>query len=234
VSQQPVVLVLGAGIGGQGVAGALAGTAEIVVVDRDLALAEAAVQMVRDAGGSADAHVVNLTDLAEVQQFRDEVVDRYGQVDAVVHLVGGWAGSKTVDEEALEQFNALLPGIVTTVQTTSVAFRKALASGPKGRYVMVTSTAVARPRRGSAAYAAAKSAAQAWVMSLADAFAGTDARAAVVAVSWLASPQMVADEPDRDFSGATLTTGLGAVIAEMIGDPNLPQGAYIDLTAVGA
>lgn len=232
MSEQPVVVVLGAGIGGQGVAEVLAGTATLVVVDRAEELAAKVVTAVSDAGGTAAAYAVNLTDLAEVEKFRDEVLDRYGRVDAVVHLVGGWAASDTVDAQAIDKFNTLLPGIVTTVQTTSVAFREALAVSRMGRYLMVTSTAVARPTAGNAAYAAAKSAAQTWVMALGDAFSGTDARAGVLAVSWLVSPQTVAAKPDANYSSATVTTALGEAVAAALADADMAQGAYIDLTKV--
>lgn len=229
-SRAPVVLVLGAGHGGQGVAGALAGRAHLVIIDRDAQLAQGAAEAVLAAGGSAQADVVDLTDLAAVEAFRDSVIAAHGGVDAVIHLVGGWRGSSTVDAKAIENFNALLPGVVTTVQTTSVAFREALMASPAGRYVMVTSTAVAQPTAGNAGYVAAKAAAQAWVMALGDAFADSPARAVVLAVQALVDPATRDANPDKTYAGFTGTDQLGVAVAHVLGDEALAQGSYIDLT----
>lgn len=226
----PVVVVLGAGIGGLGVVGALAGHAHLVIVDRDQKLADQAAAVAVAANGSAEAEVVDLTDLAAVEAFRDRIVGAQGQVDAVVHLVGGWRGSTTVDAGAIDAFNALLPGVVTTVQTTSVAFRDQLMASAAGRYVMVTSTAVRDPSAGNAGYAAAKAAAQTWVQALAASFAGSPAQAVTLAVMALIDPEKKATDPHK-YSGYTDTAELGAAVAAVITGAEVDNGAYVDLTS---
>ena len=235
----PVVVVLGAGAGGRGVAEALTGVARLVIVDRDLPLAQQVADAVAAAGGAAQAESIDLTDLSAVEAFRDSLVGAHGGVDAVIHLVGGWRGSPTVDAQAIDNFNALMPGVVTTVQTTSVAFREALMASPQGRYVMVTSTAVAHPTAGNAGYVAAKAAAQTWVMALGDAFRDTSARAVVLAVKALVDPATRAANPDKQYAGYTGTDDLGAAVARVLSDASLAAdaptgGVYIDLTKAGA
>lgn len=231
MNTRPVAVVLGAGMGGRGVALALADQAHVVVVDRALDLAQAAVDPVAAEGGTAEALVVDLTDLAAVEAFRDDLIERHGRVDAVIHLVGGWRGAATVDAESIDQWNELLPGIVTTVQTTSVAFREALVAAPHGRYVMVTSTAVRKPTAKNAAYASTKSAAEAWVRSLGATFEGTDARACIVAVMALVDQAARDANPDRAFKGYTDTSAVGSAIAGILRDAAVANGAYVDLTA---
>ena len=70
MTDQPVVVILGAGMGGRGVATALTGKAHLVIVDRDRDFAQAAADPVNAAGSSAEATVVDLTDLAAVEAFR--------------------------------------------------------------------------------------------------------------------------------------------------------------------
>lgn len=218
---QPVVVLLGAGMGGRGVAAALSGSARLVVVDRDRALAERALTV---SGATGEAESVDLLDLAAVTTFRDDVLARHGRVDAVVHLVGGWQGSKTVDKRAIEQWDALVPGIVRTVQTTSVAFRDALLAAPAGRYVMVTSTAVDRPTAGNAAYASAKAAAETWVKALGHSFRDSDARAVIVAVKALVNDDMRAADPAKTFPGYTDTRALGDTVAALLNAPSTGSG----------
>lgn len=230
-SRIPVAVVLGAGHGGQGVADALAAMAHVAIIDRDEALARSAADAVIVSGGSAQAASIDLTDLAAVEAFRDSLIAAHGGVDAVIHLVGGWRGSPTVDAKAIDNFNALLPGVVTTVQTTSVAFREALMASPAGRYVMVTSTAVARPTAGNAGYVAAKAAAQTWVVALGDSFGDSPARAVVMAVKALVDPVTRAANPDKDYAGFTGTDELGEAVARVLRDATLNNGQYVDLTA---
>ena len=89
-ASSPVAVVLGAGMGGRGVASALAGRAHVVMVDRDEALADRAAQAVVAAGGTAEAMTVNLLDFDAVEAFRVDLLNRHGRIDTVVHLVGGW------------------------------------------------------------------------------------------------------------------------------------------------
>ncbi len=231
MTDKPVVVVLGAGMGGRGVAQALAPTAHLVIVDRDLETAQRACQVAIDAGGTAQPATVNLTDLVAVQQFCTDLKEAHEHVDAVIHMVGGWFGSPTVDDKAIQQFQQLLPGCVTTVQTTSVAFLDALASAPHGRYIMITSTAVRTPTKSNAAYAASKAAAETWVRATGNAFEGTPARAYIVAVSSLVDQAMREANPGKDFAKATDTVDLGKAIGGLLTDDSLANGSYVDLTA---
>ena len=229
-SQQPLVVLLGAGMGGRGVATALASSAHIMVVDRDVDFASKAADLVTAAGGSAEATAVDLTDLAAVTDFRDQLLAQHGRVDAVVHLVGGWAGTDTMTPESIDQWNSLLPGVMTTVQTTSVAFRDCLMSAPHGRYCMVTSTSARNPKGGTAAYTSLKAAAETWVAALGDSFAGSPARSCILAVLALVDDGMRAAKPDQDYSNYTDTKDLGAAVREILTDEELANGAYLDLT----
>lgn len=220
---RPVAIVLGAGMGGRAVARALGADHLVIVVDRREDLAKAAADAV---GG--EAAMVDLLDVDDVMRFRDDVLARYGRIDAVVHLVGGWQGSKTVDVGALDAWDSIAPGVFVTVRTTTVAFRDALiASG--GSYIMVSSTAAAKPTAGNVAYATAKAAAETWVGGLAHSFKDTSARAVVVAVKALVDADMRAAQPDQAFPGYTDTSDLAASIHGIVGG-DTANGARRDLT----
>ena len=230
-----VVVLLGAGMGGRGVLGALTpGQFRVVLVDRTMEIATTAAEAARARGLDVEPVALDLTKLRSVEVFRDDVLARYGRVDAVVHLVGGWAGSKSVDAGAIGVWNRLLAGVVTTVQTTSVAFAEPLAAAPAGRYVMVSSTSAREPTAGNAGYAAAKSAAEGWVRALGASFDSTGARACVVAVKALVDDAMREANPTRTFPGATDTAMLGATIVGLMDDAELPNSVYLDLTAAPA
>jgi NAD(P)-dependent dehydrogenase (short-subunit alcohol dehydrogenase family) len=220
---RPVAIVLGAGMGGRAVALALGADHHVIVVDRREDLAQEAAAPV-----SGEAAVVDLLDVDDVMRFRDEVLTRHGRIDAVVHLVGGWQGSKTVDLAALQAWDAIAPGVFGTVRTTTVAFRDALiASG--GCYVIVSSTASTKPTAGNVAYATAKAAAETWVGGFAHSLRETSARAVIVAVKALVDADTRTAQPDQAFPGYTDTVDLAAVIHGIVmGDT--PNGGRRDLT----
>jgi NAD(P)-dependent dehydrogenase (short-subunit alcohol dehydrogenase family) len=220
---RPVAIVLGAGMGGRAAALALGADYLVIVVDRREDLAREAAAPV-----SGEAAVVDLLDVDDVIRFRDDVLARHGRIDAVVHLVGGWQGSKTVDLGALQAWNAIAPGVFGTVRTTTVAFRDALiASG--GSYVIVSSTSATKPTAGNVAYATAKAAAETWVDGLAQSFKDTSARAVIVAVKALVDAAMREAQPDQAFAGYTDTVDLAAVIRGIVGG-DTPNGVRRDLT----
>ena len=221
---RPVAVVLGAGMGGRGVARALAVGHDVIVVDRSMELAGQVADSVH-----GEAAVVDLLDVDDVQRFVDEVLKSKGHIDAVIHLVGGWKGSPSVDREALAAWDAIAPGVFGTVRTTSVVFRDALIDSG-GVYLMVTSTAAARPTAGNVAYATAKSAAETWVTGLAHSFRDCSARAVIVAVKALVDSSMRTANPDNPYAGYTDTDELGRAIAGILGDDSTPNGARCDLT----
>ena len=220
---RPVAIILGAGMGGRAVARTLGVDHLVIVVDRREDLAEAAAAAV-----SGESAVVDLLDVDDVIRFRDDVLGRHGRIDAVVHLVGGWQGSKTVDLGALEAWDSIAPGVFVTVRTTTVAFRDALMDSG-GCYVIVSSTAAAKPTAGNVAYATAKAAAETWVSGLAHSFKDSSARAVVVAVKALVDAAMREAQPDQTFPGYTDTVDLAAAIHGIVGG-DTPNGARRDLT----
>ena len=220
---RPVAIVLGAGMGGRAVTRALGADHLVIVVDRREDLAQAAAAPV-----SGEAAVVDLLDVDDVMRFRDDVLARHGRIDAVIHLVGGWQGSKTVDLGALEAWDSIAPGVFVTVRTTTVAFRDALISSG-GCYVMVSSTAATKPTAGNVAYATAKAAAETWVGGLAHSFRDSSARAVVVAVKALVDAGMREAQPEQSFPGYTDTVDLAAAIHGIVGG-DAPNGARRDLT----
>jgi NAD(P)-dependent dehydrogenase (short-subunit alcohol dehydrogenase family) len=225
----PVAVVLGAGMGGRGVSLALAGHAHVVMVDRDEALANRAVQAVVEAGGTAEARTIDLLDYDAVEAFRDELLHRHGRIDAVVHLVGGWQGSKTVDRKAAEQFAALEPGIFGTLRVTSAVFREALIASHAGRFFILSSVQVQSPTAGNAAYASVKGATETWMRALGDSFGGTAARALILVVNALVDDEMRARNPDKAFRTFTDTSTVGAAVADAMADTAVENGSRIVL-----
>ncbi len=228
-----VALIAGAGGAGSAVAVEFANRDfHVVVVDSRSAAADAAVGPLIAEGGSAESHGLDLLDLDSVTALRNDLVARLGGVDVVVHLVGGFRSSPTLGLDSVANWRALEPPVVGTLVTLTAVFGETVQSSEDGRVFMVTSTAAAHPTASSIAYAAAKSAAEAWMVGVADSFADTPASAVTVAVKALLTDQMIAGDPEKQWPGFTHVRVLATAIADASTGP-VENGLRLDLTGPG-
>jgi NADP-dependent 3-hydroxy acid dehydrogenase YdfG len=218
---EAVVVVAGAGGGaGAAVVRRLSSAGAIVVTaDRSLDSTESLVREIGEAGGQIDAYAVDLLDEDTTRRWADSVTARFGKVDGVVHLVGGWRGGKGITEADLADWDWLSGLLVRTVQHTTRGFHDQLKASPIGRFVLVSAAEASRPTAKNASYAAAKAAAEAWTLAVADSFRGSEAAATIVVVKALVTPQMREAKPDAAFKGYTDVVELADTIASLWDKP---------------
>jgi NADP-dependent 3-hydroxy acid dehydrogenase YdfG len=132
-----------------------------------------------DALGLERAEVVDLLDPEAAGRWAESL----GPVDAVLHLVGGWRGGTPIGEADLADWDLLHDLLIRTVQHTTRAFLPSIRASEHGRFVLVSAKAASNPTSTNAAYAAAKAAAEAWTLALADELKDEAATANVVVVN---------------------------------------------------
>ncbi|WP_299537250.1 SDR family oxidoreductase [uncultured Streptomyces sp.] len=170
-------------------------------------------------GATVTGDTVDLLDLAATREWADKTEKEFGRIDGLVHLVGGWRGSASFAETALADWDLLDRLLVRTLQSTSLAFEPGLRRSDRGRFVLISAAGASKPTAGNAAYAAAKAAAEAWTLALADEFrkAGGDdgpkTAAAILVVKALVHDAMRAERPNAKFAGFTDVTELADAIA---------------------
>ncbi|TDD35479.1 SDR family NAD(P)-dependent oxidoreductase [Nonomuraea terrae] len=178
-----------------------------------------------------DKDDVDLLDRAAVQQLAARIDREHGRVDGVVHLVGGWRGSPSFAETSLDDWDVLHDLLIRTLQHVSLAFEPLLRRSDNGRFVIVSAKAAERPSAGGAVYAAAKAAAEAWTLSLADALKDTSSAATVLVVNALVNDAMRAERPDAKFSRFTDVNDLAKAIGGLYDRSSAEvNGARLDLT----
>ena len=165
-----------------------------------------------------DGRVVDLLDEGAAQAWCAALVERFGRVDGLVHLVGGWRGGEPLHESSLEDWSFLHGLLVRTVQHTTLAFHDQIAASEHGRFVLVSAKQAQAPSNTNAAYAAAKAAAEAWTLAFADGFEPGGATANIVVVEAILTPRMRAENPDGDFASFTPAEDLAAAIAFLCSD----------------
>lgn len=198
--------------------------ATVAACDADEARLAETVEQARGLAGDGEvaADSVDLLDPAATRDWAERTESRFGRTDGLVHLVGGWRGGRSFPETDLADWDTLEKPLIRTVQHTSLAFHDALLRSGRGRFALVSAAGASRPTAGNAAYAAAKAAAEAWTLALADAFrkaakAGGDeeprAAAAILVIKALVHDALRAERPDAKFAGFTDAEDLAEAIA---------------------
>jgi len=178
-----------------------------------------ALEPVREVAG--DLRTADLATAEGAQGWADAL----GEVDGLLHLVGGWRGGPPLEELDLADLELLDRLLFRTVVHATRAFAPRLkAAGTRGRFALVSSTAAAAPPAGNAAYAATKAAAEAWTLALAAELAEHGATANVVVVRALVTPEMRAADPDRPYRTFTDVADVARALAFVCG----PAGARMN------
>jgi NAD(P)-dependent dehydrogenase (short-subunit alcohol dehydrogenase family) len=172
-------------------------------------------------GATVIGDTVDLLDRQSAQEWATRIEKDFGRVDGLVHLVGGWRGSETFTRTSLDDWDFLEMLLIRTVAHTSLAFHEALQRSDRGRYVLISAAGASKPTAGNAAYAAAKAAAEAWTLALADYFrkaggeSGPTSAAAILVVKALVHDAMRAERPNAKFAGFTDVRDLAEAIVDV-------------------
>jgi NAD(P)-dependent dehydrogenase (short-subunit alcohol dehydrogenase family) len=165
-----------------------------------------------------DGRAVDLLDEDAARAWCAALVERFGRVDGLVHLVGGWRGGQPLHEAPLSDWALLHDLLVRTVQHTTRAFHDQLAASDHGRFVLVSAKQAQHPANTNAAYAAAKAAAEAWALALADGFEPGGATANIIVVEAILTPRMREEGPEKEFPTFTPAEHLAEAIAFLCSD----------------
>ena len=144
------------------------------------------LRRVADRAGLADdawmLALGELTDRAAAQAVVDAVEARFGRIDVLAHLVGGWAGGVPVADLDPDVLRTMLDQHLWTTLHVTQAVVPGMISRGFGRVLAVTSPFASNPAAKGASYAVAKAAQETLLRTLARETAGTGVTVNLVAV----------------------------------------------------
>jgi NAD(P)-dependent dehydrogenase (short-subunit alcohol dehydrogenase family) len=215
-----VIAIAGAGGGlGPVVAQRLAGAgASLSLADRSQETADAVAKDLGIPDDRVDPHAVDLLDESAANDWAADTEKRFGRIDGLIHLVGGYRGGEPIHSFDLADYDFLHALLVRTLQLASRSFHPALTRSGHGRFVLVSAAAAQNPEDTNAAYASAKAAAEAWTLALADSFDGTGATANIIVVNAIETPSIRAESPDEERPTFTPAEDLAEAIAFLCSD----------------
>ena len=222
MTQRTVAITGGHGVLGRAVLeAALKAGWQVAVIDH--AAGHPVPQGVLEVGG------VDLTDADQAQGAVDAVIARFGRLDALLNIAGGFVWQTTDDAEpAWARMQALN---VTTAVNASRAALDALKASPEGRIVNVGSAAALKAGAGMGPYGAAKAGVHALTQALAEELKTTSVTVNAVLPSIIDTPANRKDMPDADPATWVAPADLAAVILFLASpESRAMTGALIPVT----
>lgn len=163
IKSRVVVITGGTGVLGRCIAEYLAGQgAKVVILGRKAEVGEAIVADIRQTGGEALFLTTDVMDAEKVKGNVDDVLDRYGRVDALLNAAGGNMPGATIAPDGTffdlkpDQFQRVLDLNLTGTVIPTQQFLKPMVQQGEGVIVNFSSMAAFRPMTRVCGYAAAK------------------------------------------------------------------------------
>lgn len=158
-SQQVVFITGATGNLGRVVAQVFAAAgAQLVLVDRRSGRLEEAFPALAQSGAHELIAPVELADAAQVQAAVDQALARFGRIDVLANVAGGYGGGKPLHETPLEEWERLYTINVRTALHCCRAVVPAMLERKSGRIINMGSRHALQGGPNGAAYSAAKSA----------------------------------------------------------------------------
>lgn len=181
------------GIGnGRAAAMLLAGAgASVLVVDRQLDLAQRTVEMIQAEGGTASAGAHDITDPAQCQAMVAAALEQFGRLDYLDNNVGIGSQGSVVDEDPETWRRVMQVNVETMFLAAKYAIPAMIETAGGGAIVNVSSISALRPR-GLTAYSASKGAVIALTRAMAVDHGGDGIRVNCVAPGPVYTPMVYA------------------------------------------
>lgn len=176
---------------------------------------------------------VDLTDLEATRRVMVATATRFGGIDVLVNIAGGfrWERLEDGDPETWDQLYAM--NLRTAVVCCKAALPAMLERGA-GRIINIGAGAAARATAGMGAYAASKAGVQRLTESLADELKDRGITVNAILPSIIDTPRNRADMPDADFSRWVAPEAIAEVIAFLASDAaRAVTGAAIPVSGRG-
>ena len=154
----------------------------IVLLDRDQVKLDALTANLNLPSNRIHAQTIDLLDAQALHDSAEAVHSKFGSVHALIHLIGGWVGGKTIPESSRDDLEFMLNQHVWTTFNLFQSFAPHSATAGWGRVIIVSQPVTVTPTAKSAIYAAAKSAQESMALTLAEEYKDSGLTANIIHV----------------------------------------------------
>lgn len=228
--QQKTAVITGAtGALGSHLARALAGQgANLALIGRDQAKLNRLVDSLALPETRVVACAADLRDRQAAAQAARQILEQFGTIDIVLHLVGGWTGGKPLVELPETDLEDMVGQHIWTTFHVIQAFVPSMVEKAWGRLVIVSSPSAVQPPAKSGAYASAKAGQEALMLTLARELQGTGVTANILQVRTIDVERKKIEQPSRENMSWTTPEEIQAAVYYLLS----PEGAAVNGTRI--
>lgn len=220
-----VVIITGAsgGLGAFVTKAFLDGGAKVAGVDRS--------ERSRNADHPALSHfAVQLEDAPAVDKLIADVLSMHGRIDAVVHLVGGFAGGERIDQTSDRTWESMIAMNLRPAWELARAVLPVMRRARRGSFIAIGSAAALDPVAGLGAYGASKAALISLVRTISVENLDHNIRANIVSPSTMDTPANRAAMPEADPKVWVQPANVASLLVWLVSDAGAEvNGAVIPL-----
>lgn len=192
--------------------------ANLALLDIDPAKLEALAASLALPDARFSTRTIDLLDPVETEAAAGEVAARFGRIDILLHVVGGWTGGKTLFEAPCADLEFMLNQHVWTSFNVTRAFVPHLVKNGWGRVVMVTSPYAARPNAKGGPYAIGKAGQETLMLTLSQELKGTGVTANLLQARSIDVKREKVSAPSPDNAAWTTPEELTAAALYLLSD----------------
>ena len=164
------------------------------------------------------ALVTDLLDQHAAQAAVETVQARFGRVDIVLHLIGGWSGGKTLSEMPAADLEGMLNQHIWTTFNVAQSFVPALVRNGWGRMLIISSPTANQAKAKSGAYVIAKAGQEALMLTLAQELLGSGVTANVLVVRTIDIKRKKGSQPSAENAAWTTPEAISAAVLYLLSD----------------
>ena len=215
-----VAVITGAtGVLGSTLTHALAArSANLALVDIDPTRLDTLAKSLSLPGSRLFMQVVNLLDPLETKSAAEAVVAKFGRIDILLHVVGGWTGGKSLFDASAGDLTFMLNQHVWTSFNVIQSFTPHLVSNHWGRIVMVSSPYAARPNAKGGPFAVGKAGQEALMLTLSQELKGTGVTANLLQARTIDIKREKMSAPSAENAAWTTPEEITSIILYLLSD----------------
>jgi NAD(P)-dependent dehydrogenase (short-subunit alcohol dehydrogenase family) len=242
ITDNAIVLAGATGrVGGATLATLVQEGARVIVLSRERARAQATIESVvaNEQRARTIPFAADLADPASAAAAVAHCVERFGRIDAVVNLAGSGAGLRPLLDSQLDDVRSTLAAFTETAYNLALPALRAMLAQPfrdgarsRGRIVTVTAGSSKAPAPGRGAFAAAKAAVNALMLSIAREHKADGIVANALVLGGVGFDGAQAYYSAEDFAAAATPQEVADVLVFLASDRGSGiNGALVDLNA---
>ena len=165
-----------------------------------------------------EAMALDFNQLDEIKRSVAKIVERYGRLDVLVHLLGGFAGGSSVAETSDEMWEQMQDINLTAAFRVFRETIPHLRQSKSGRLIAIGSLTAAQTHANLGAYVTFKAALAMLVQTVALENADAGLTANVILPGTMDTPANRKSMPDADFSKWAKTDDVADLVLSLVGD----------------